>query len=103
MKELDDLKGELEAKEDELLAEAEALNDKIQSMTNPDKEYVGGTWVWPAPASHYLTSYFGWRIHPVYGTYKYHSGIDIAARIRHQRSGSQLGNSHTVPVVRRLR
>ena len=79
MKELDDLKGELEAKEDELLAEAEALNDKIQSMTNPDKEYVGGTWVWPAPASHYLTSYFGWRIHPVYGTYKYHSGIDIAA------------------------
>ena len=79
MKELDDLKGELVAKEDELLAEAEALNDKIQSMTNPDKEYVGGTWVWPAPASHYLTSYFGWRIHPVYGTYKYHSGIDIAA------------------------
>lgn len=79
MKELDSLKGELEAKEDQLLAEAQALNDKIQSMTDPDKEYVGGTWVWPAPASHYITSEFGWRIHPIYGTWKYHTGIDIGA------------------------
>ena len=79
-KELDELKSELEAREDELLAEAEALTSKIQSMTSPDTEYKGdGAWVWPAPASHYLTSYFGWRMHPVYGTWRYHSGIDIAA------------------------
>lgn len=78
--ELDSLKSELEAKEDELLAEAEALTSKIQSMTSPDTEYQGtGKWVWPAPASHYLTSYFGWRKHPVHGSWKYHSGIDIAA------------------------
>lgn len=79
MSELDGLKAELEAKEDELEAEAAALTDKIQSMTDPDKEYVGGTWVWPAPASRYITSPFGWRIHPVYGVWKYHSGIDIGA------------------------
>lgn len=79
MSELDSLKGELEAKEDELEEEAAALTDKIQSMTDPDKEYVGGTWVWPAPASRYITSPFGWRIHPVYGVWKYHSGIDIGA------------------------
>lgn len=79
-KELDSLKAELEAREDELLAESEALVSKIQSMTSPDTEYQGsGKWVWPAPASHYLTSYFGWRMHPVYGTWRYHSGIDIAA------------------------
>ena len=78
--ELDGLKGELEAKEDELLSQAQSLNDQIQSMIDVDSDYVGGgSWVWPAPASHYLTSYFGWRIHPVYGTWKYHSGIDIAA------------------------
>ena len=78
--ELNSLKKELEAKEDELLEEAEALTSKIQSLTNSGSEYVGGgSWVWPAPASHYLTSYFGWRMHPVYGTWRYHSGIDIAA------------------------
>lgn len=78
--ELDELKGELEAKEDELLAQAQSINEQIQSMIDVDSEYVGGgSWVWPAPASHYLTSYFGWRMHPVYGTWKYHSGIDIAA------------------------
>ncbi len=79
-KELDALKSELEAREDELLKESEALVSKIQSMTNPESEYQGnGKWVWPAPASRYLTSYFGWRMHPVYGTWRYHSGIDIAA------------------------
>ncbi len=78
--ELDSLKAELEAKEDELLAQAEDLNQQIQDMIDTGSDYVGGgSWVWPAPASHYLTSYFGWRIHPVYGTWKYHSGIDIAA------------------------
>lgn len=78
--ELDSLVAELEAREDELLAESEALTAKIQSMTSPDTEYQGdGAWVWPAPASHYLTSYFGWRMHPVYGTWRYHSGIDIGA------------------------
>lgn len=79
-KELDSLVSELEAREDELLAESEALVSKIQSMTNQNSEYQGnGAWVWPAPASRYLTSYFGWRQHPVYGTWRYHSGIDIAA------------------------
>lgn len=31
--------------------------------------YVGGT----------ITSYYGWRVHPIFGTSKYHSGMDIAA------------------------
>lgn len=79
-KELDSLVSELEAREDELLAESEALVSKIQNMTDPDSEYQGnGAWAWPAPASRYLTSYFGWRMHPVYGTWRYHSGIDIGA------------------------
>lgn len=79
MTEINALKAELEAQEDRLLEEAEALYSKISSMTNPDSEYVGGVFVWPAPASHYLTSEFGWRLHPVYNTWKYHSGIDIGA------------------------
>lgn len=79
MNKLDSLKGELEAKEDELNEEAKALTSKIVAMTNPKSKYVGGKFVWPVPSSHYLFSYFGWRMHPIYNVYKYHSGIDIAA------------------------
>ncbi|MGE5674306.1 MAG: peptidoglycan DD-metalloendopeptidase family protein [Mycobacterium leprae] len=34
--------------------------------------------IWPMQGL--ITEYFGWRIHPVYGTENYHEGIDIDAR-----------------------
>ncbi len=79
LKELNSLKSELEAQEDQLLEEAQALNDKIAALSKPDTSYEGGAFVWPAPASRYIISPFGWRMHPVYNVWKYHSGIDIAA------------------------
>lgn len=39
--------------------------------------FVGGTFVWPAPGYTRITSDFGYRIHPIYKTKKFHSGIDI--------------------------
>ena len=33
---------------------------------------------WPTPESNNITSYFGFRTHPVTGKYSSHSGIDIA-------------------------
>ena len=33
--------------------------------------------MWPVPASQRITSYYGNRIHPVYKTKRFHSGIDI--------------------------
>lgn len=38
-----------------------------------------GAFSWPVPSCTYLTSRFGLRIHPVYGTQKSHTGIDIGA------------------------
>lgn len=38
-----------------------------------------GSFTWPVPSCTYLTSRFGLRIHPVYGTQKSHTGIDIGA------------------------
>lgn len=42
-------------------------------------ELSGGKLLWPVPSSHTVTSPFGMRFHPVTGTYKMHTGIDIAA------------------------
>ena len=37
-----------------------------------------GYFAWPTPDLHEITSPYGWRIHPIYGTRKFHAGIDIA-------------------------
>ena len=38
-----------------------------------------GSFVWPLPNNHIITSYFGRRNSPTRGASSYHSGIDIAA------------------------
>ena len=35
-----------------------------------------GKFMWPCTGP--ITSYYGWRTHPIFGTTKYHSGMDIA-------------------------
>ena len=55
-----------------------------------------GQYIWPTPASYTITSPFGYRIHPIFKTQKYHSGIDIGAP-----SGSQIlaADSGTVTIA----
>ena len=78
--ELNAKKKTLEEKEDELLEEAKALEQKLKQMVDASSPYVGGVFMWPVPSSHYITSYAGYRIHPVYKVWKYHSGMDISAK-----------------------
>lgn len=49
------------------------------TVTPPDTSVVTGTYVWPCPSSTYITSRWGYRIHPIFGTERFHSGIDINA------------------------
>jgi murein DD-endopeptidase MepM/ murein hydrolase activator NlpD len=51
----------------------------IQSQSlNRNLRYSGGRLLWPT-TSNLITSYFGYRVHPIYRTTRFHSGIDIGA------------------------
>ncbi|MGC2872423.1 murein hydrolase activator EnvC family protein [Ihubacter sp. rT4E-8] len=69
-------KDALQAKLDELNAEADRISDEIARMQDHDKKYEGGQFLWPTTST-YITSPFGFRIHPVTGVYTGHTGIDI--------------------------
>ena len=38
-----------------------------------------GNLTWPIPGYYTITSEYGYRIHPIYGVYKLHNGIDVGA------------------------
>lgn len=80
----------LERKEKELAAkEAEEAKKKNNSSSNGSTSNGGsntsqgststGSFQWPVPSSHTITSNYGYRIHPISGTKKLHAGIDIGA------------------------
>ena len=58
--------------------EQQASNPNYGSSTPPAHVVNGITWITPCKYSR-VSSAYGWRIHPVYKTWKFHSGIDLAA------------------------
>ncbi|WP_414714962.1 murein hydrolase activator EnvC family protein [Sporomusa sp.] len=56
----------------------EQMIRRIQSGGSANGPAGGsGALIWPASGP--ITSPFGWRVHPIFGTQRYHSGIDIGA------------------------
>lgn len=50
------------------------------SAPEPPATVTGtGSWSWPCPGCTYITSRAGNRYHPLFGEWRYHSGIDIGA------------------------
>ena len=68
----------LEAQIDALNKEADKLKAEIIKLQSSGK-YAGGTMCWPAQSSSRITSPFGYRVHPILGKKKFHTGIDIGA------------------------
>ena len=50
-------------------------------VSAPDTSTVTGSYIWPLPSSRLVTSLFGNRVHPEYGTVKFHKGVDINASV----------------------
>ena len=66
----------LQSKLEELNAEADRVSGEIAALQDKDKVYEGGQFQWPTTST-YITSPFGFRIHPVTGVYTGHTGVDI--------------------------
>lgn len=73
-------KGTLE----KILAQEQADAAAIQRLiiaesvgTGKDYQNVKGKYMWPVPSCLWISSDYGYRIHPVYGIRRFHAGIDI--------------------------
>lgn len=54
-------------------------DDIVEHGATATPEAKSGEFYWPVPGSHRITSPFGYRIHPILGYRKLHTGIDIGA------------------------
>ncbi len=64
-----------EQQEQELLAESRRLQTIITGSSGSGTVHGTGRLVWPVSGP--VVSGFGWRIHPIFHTRKFHTGIDI--------------------------
>jgi murein DD-endopeptidase MepM/ murein hydrolase activator NlpD len=73
----------LSAAEQQLAAESDLITKKIQRMAInnpfPGSIFVPGSGQFILPADGPITSQFGWRVHPILGTSRFHNGLDFGA------------------------
>ncbi|MBD2104409.1 peptidoglycan DD-metalloendopeptidase family protein [Leptolyngbya sp. FACHB-261] len=74
----------LEAAETQLAEESAALTGLIQRRVAAEQSRTGGpivrgTGQLALPTDAPLTSYFGWRVHPILGYRRFHAGIDFGS------------------------
>ena len=66
---------------DEMIASmnevAELIRQKEKEWEQQSWQNFGGKMIWPVQGE--ITSEFGWRTHPIFGSQRYHSGLDIGA------------------------
>lgn len=86
MKELESNIEEYKKKLEQAEIEEAKLRAEISRQMSNQKgsvpsSYDGSKFAWPAPGITYITSQFGYRIHPVTGKNKLHAGMDFGAPI----------------------
>ncbi|HEX2032278.1 MAG TPA: peptidoglycan DD-metalloendopeptidase family protein [Actinomycetota bacterium] len=77
LEDIEETKAEYEAAVAELQAQSDQIRAVLQSGGSSGSGQVpsGGQLFWPTAGS--ISSGFGWRTHPIFGTQRFHSGVDI--------------------------
>lgn len=65
-----------EAELEELEAESERLAEKLRRSQWRAGAPGSGSWVWPTDG--HITSGYGYRTHPIYGSRRMHTGLDVS-------------------------
>lgn len=81
-----------ESEKEDLAADAARIKDEIRRLTVSSTGSNPGVLAWPVGGS--VTSYFGWRTHPITGASRFHAGIDIGAG-----SGTPIGAAGSGTVI----
>ena len=65
----------------EIKEKTEQFNKQQELLQNQGQTVVSGSGSFMAPLSgtRYVTSGFGWRVHPIFGDNRFHAGVDISA------------------------
>lgn len=61
------------------LEEQKAAEEAARQQAQQGTVYSGGVFTWPCPSYSYISSEYGYRVHPIYGRTIFHSGLDMAA------------------------
>ena len=85
---MDEAQSEVNALTEQYEAEkaaALAAQQAAQAASGSTESYTvyvtgSGMFQWPVPSCTIITSVFGYRIHPIYGDERFHSGVDIGAQ-----------------------
>lgn len=74
-------KAQLDAEYEELQRNSQEITAMIQRMEQEGRmmPQAGGTGQLAWPVNGEITSPFGWRVHPIWGTQIFHAGLDIGA------------------------
>lgn len=69
----------LEKEYNKLSAESKKIEEQIKKLQTSSGPYTGGKMAWPVAGHNRISSYYGWRVHPIHNVSRLHTGIDIPA------------------------